>query len=82
MDHFAIEPKKCLANPADVPLFLSVRIVDEEINADSKLEGGAYGGNMTKNENRNKRNPVDHIYQYEQDSAKFAREFEENMVRF
>lgn len=93
LDHFAIEPKKCLANPVDVPFFLSVRIVDDEVvDADGNVESGGAGANNSigaansgmnnKNENQNRKNPVQHIYQYEQDAAKFARDFEENMVRF
>ncbi len=90
LDHFAIEPKKCLANPSDVPFFLSVRIVDDEVNSDvTKTEGstaqvgGPNGLNYEdQNENGHNKNPINHIYQYEQDAAKFAREFEENMVRF
>ena len=67
-----------------MPFFLSVRIVDDVIDSDVKVEGGADGGALggKKNANRNQKNPVEHIIQYEKDAARFAREFQENMVRF
>ena len=94
LDHFAVEPKKCLANPSDVPVFLSVRIVDDV--TDRQVEaaaggdggigaGGDQGSSACNNSNINgsgngSKKPVEHVlYQYERDAAVFAREFEEYM---
>ena len=95
MDHFAIEPKKCLANPSDVPVFLSVRIVDDDVLATtnsggtgttSNTNGGTIHTDVNDKDNmiqdQMEKNPIEHVFQYEKDAAGFAREFEESMVRF
>ena len=87
LDHFAVEPKKCLANPSDVPIFLSVRIVDTEITASSTGENTSEISNIINEQHTGKndtalRSSTEHVYQYERDAAKFAREFEDNMIRF
>ena len=82
LDHFAIEPKKCLANPSDIPLFLSVRIIDEvPTTSEGKVESKMDKSNSNDG-NKNQSNPTEQVYQYERDAAIFAREFEESMVRF
>ncbi len=79
-----MEPKKCLPNPSDVPVFLSVRIVDDNLtdgHVESNSDGGERGSNSGNNKNNyDSRKPAEHIlYQYERDAAVFAREFEESM---
>jgi hypothetical protein len=63
-----------------VPVFLSVRLIDD-LSGDLQVEDSTDA--ISKNlENQSKKNPIEHIYQYEKDAAGFAREFEESMVRF
>jgi hypothetical protein len=81
-----VEPKKCLINPSDVPVFLSVRIVDDDTTGGNHLDSHAAAGDKTENrssENHGKvKSSTEHLQKYERDAAVFATEFEANMVRF
>jgi hypothetical protein len=79
MNHFVYEPKKSTANPADIPFFLSVRLVDETYhdNKDDKDES-----NNIDDQDRGVKDPVAVLERYEHCAAQLVNDFEENMIRF
>jgi len=67
-------------DPSHIPFFLSVRIVDNDITEEKAIENE---GEENMNESfYTFKKPVETVHRYEKDAAEFAREFEENMVRF
>ena len=75
-----------MANPSDVPVFLSVRIVEDDVQTDTTVVENKKNGKGTQISDNDgsgsNRSPIDYVRQYEKDSAFFAREFEDNIVRF
>lgn len=49
-------------------------------SAETKEDGKQQ--NLDSHDREGLKSSVEHLYQYERDTADFAREFEENMVRF
>ncbi len=89
MNHFVYEPRKTTANPQDIPLFLSVRLVDdshveqqeedyemENDDAERKISGGK------RNTEETVRNPAELLTQYEKKAADLANNFAETMIRY
>lgn len=83
MNHFVYEPKKSTANPADIPFFLSVRLVDEinHDNGDDKNEDDSNNNNMD-DQDAGVKDPVAVLERYENCAAQLVNDFEENMIRF
>ena len=86
-EHFVYQPKKCPANPQDIPFFLSTRLEDTALENTTT--------SMAKdNDENDKQNilSVDEIDElkdasvvlssYEAEAAKLASRYEEKMIRF
>lgn len=69
MNHFVYEPRKCTANPQDIPFFLSVRLVDGNEEQKGEIESDC-------------RNAFVVLNKYEKEAADLANQYEENMIRF
>lgn len=78
MNHFVYEPRKSTANPQDIPLFLSVRLVDESKRENEKDEKEAVGGK----DGDTSSDPVKFLNEYEKRAAIMANKFAESMVRY
>lgn len=78
MNHFVYEPRKSTANPQDIPLFLSVRLVDESKRENEKDEKEAVGGK----DGDASSDPVEVLNEYEKRAAIMANKFAESMVRY
>ncbi len=80
MEHFVYVPRKSTANPQDIPFFLSTRI---EMSADNRNDNT---NNPTEDSSHAKyeinRDPVQLLAAYENNAARIASEYEENMIRF
>ena len=83
MEHFVYLPKQATANPQDIPFFLSTKL--DSSASDERTP--------TSSSNRKKKDstvqdllalgdPVQVLSKYEEQAAKLAQEYEEEMVRF
>mmetsp|Transcript_4019 Transcript_4019/g.6114 ORF Transcript_4019/g.6114 Transcript_4019/m.6114 type:complete len:143 (+) Transcript_4019:100-528(+) len=77
MNHFVYEPRQSPTNPQDIPMFLSVRLVDDgnTMDIESKVK-------EDRSAETDVGNPSEVLTQYEEKSADLANEFEESMVRY
>ena len=77
MNHFVYEPRQSPANPQDVPMFLSVRLVDDAntVDNESKVK-------EESNAEKDIGNPSEVLAMYEEKAADLANDFEESMVRY
>lgn len=81
MNHFVYEPKKSTANPADIPFFLSVRLVDDT-NHDNGNEKDDDGSTSMDDQDVGVKDPVAVLERYEKCAAQLVNDFEDNMIRF
>ena len=81
MEHFVYLPKKATANPQDIPFFLSTKLdssaSDERATTSSKKKK-----DTTVQDLLALGDPVQVLSRYEDQAAKLAQEYEEEMVRF
>lgn len=78
MEHFVYLPKRATANPQDIPFFLSTKL-DSSVSDDrtsSKKKDSTVQDLMALGD------PVQVLSKYEDQAAKLAQEYEEEMVRF
>jgi hypothetical protein len=74
LEHFVYVPKKSTANPQDIPFFLSTRLetpASDSHGKEDKDEPTSFVGD-----------PVLQLSTYENNAARLAAEYEDNMVRF
>lgn len=79
MEHFVYLPKRATANPQDIPFFLSTKLdvsaavttTDTKKKKDSTVQDLLALGD-----------PIKVLSKYEEQAAKLAQEYEEEMVRF
>ena len=83
MNHFVYEPKKSTANPADIPFFLSTRLVDEtnHDNGNDKNDDDDVSTSVDDLDVGVK-DPVAVLDRYEKCAAQLVNDFEDNMIRF
>ena len=65
-------------NPQDIPLFLSVRLVEEN----NKDKDTTHNEDSAVQSESGFNNPIEFLTRYEKNAADLANEFEDNMVRF
>eukprot|EP00591_Stephanopyxis_turris_P000524 CAMPEP_0195525484 /NCGR_PEP_ID=MMETSP0794_2-20130614/25978_1 /TAXON_ID=515487 /ORGANISM="Stephanopyxis turris, Strain CCMP 815" /LENGTH=93 /DNA_ID=CAMNT_0040655963 /DNA_START=228 /DNA_END=509 /DNA_ORIENTATION=- len=71
LEHFVYVPKKAVANPQDIPVFLSSRLASELNEEDRNSLNNAEAGDTVKV-----------VQQYEKSCAELAAKFEDSIVRF
>ena len=82
MKHLGCLSFLLIKNPQDIPVFLSVRLVDDSnkeqnSNTMEDSEENGIGDDLEK-----MKNSVARLTQYEKLAADLAKEFEQNMVRY
>ena len=84
MEHFVYLPKKATANPQDIPFFLSTKL-----DSSASDERASTSSSATKKKKDSTvqdllalGDPVQVLSKYEEQAAKLAQEYEEEMVRF
>ena len=81
MEHFVYLPKKATANPQDIPFFLSTKLdssaSDERLPTSTKKKKDSTVQDLLA-----LGDPVQVLSKYEEQAAKLAHEYEEEMVRF
>ncbi len=81
MEHFVYLPKKATANPQDIPFFLSTKLdssaSDERLPTSNKKKKDSTVQDLLA-----LGDPVQVLSKYEEQAAKLAQEYEEEMVRF
>mmetsp|Transcript_67163 Transcript_67163/g.75224 ORF Transcript_67163/g.75224 Transcript_67163/m.75224 type:complete len:147 (-) Transcript_67163:2364-2804(-) len=86
MEHFVYLPKRATANPQDIPFFLSTKLdsstSDDRITSSTKKSLSKKKKNTTVYELIALGDHVQVLSKYENEVAKLAQEYEENMVRF
>lgn len=85
LEHFVYVPKKCTANPQDIPFFLSTRLVDAAAQQDRQQhpDGDDPGGDGGDGAAAfSVKDPVKVLRQFEDAAADVSADFEANMVRF
>jgi hypothetical protein len=81
MEHFVYLPKKAVANPGDIPVFLSTRLEDEAAVATTTT--GATTGEIAEfSLDTDAVDTVKILADYENNAAALAAEYERTMVRF
>mmetsp|Transcript_28273 Transcript_28273/g.61557 ORF Transcript_28273/g.61557 Transcript_28273/m.61557 type:complete len:147 (+) Transcript_28273:105-545(+) len=82
LEHFVYVPKKCPANPQDVPFFLSTRLTA----GDASQVADASGGSDVKGNDADLaatiEDPVKALREFESTAAEVAADFESKMIRF
>lgn len=84
MEHFVYLPKKATANPQDTPFFLSTKL-DSSASDERALTSSSSSRkkkDSTVHDLLVLGDPVQVLSRYEEQSAKLAQEYEEEMVRF
>ena len=79
MEHFVYLPKRATANPQDIPFFLSTKLdssVSDDRISSAKKKDSTVQDLMALGD------PVQVLSKYEDQAAKLAQEYEEEMVRF
>lgn len=84
LEHFVYLPKRCPVNPQDIPFFLSTRLATA---TDAETSAGSGGGGGVSSETDDKmttfkEDPNKILRLYEEETAKMAFEFEENIIRY
>eukprot|EP00751_Fragilariopsis_kerguelensis_P050891 CAMPEP_0171040222 /NCGR_PEP_ID=MMETSP0736-20130129/44536_1 /TAXON_ID=186038 /ORGANISM="Fragilariopsis kerguelensis, Strain L26-C5" /LENGTH=147 /DNA_ID=CAMNT_0011487481 /DNA_START=75 /DNA_END=516 /DNA_ORIENTATION=- len=86
MEHFVYLPKRATANPQDIPFFLSTKLdsstSDDRITSSTKKSLSKKKKNTTVYELIALGDHVQVLSKYENEVAKLAQEYEENMVVF
>lgn len=83
LEHFVYLPKKCTVNPQDVPFFLSTRLADPPVVEDSSaIDGASSSTSSSSGAENNKEDPAKVLRVFEEETAKMAKEFERDMVRY
>eukprot|EP00978_Attheya_sp_CCMP212_P022718 scaffold68194_cov58-Attheya_sp.AAC.5 len=80
LEHFVYEPRKCTANPQDIPFFLSTRLTTVDTVPDETSKTNAKVDQVY--ESTEESDPAKVLKRYENRAAELAAEFEESMVRF
>ena len=84
MDHFVYLPKQATANPQDIPFFLSTKL-DTSTSDERTVSAGS--SSQKKKESTTEDllalgDPIQVLSKYEDQAAKLAQEYEEEMVPF
>jgi hypothetical protein len=84
MEHFVYVPRQSTANPQDIPFFLSTRI---EMSSDNKSDNKNDNSSNSPEDSSAAKfeisgDPVHLLAAYENNAARIASEYEENMIRF
>ena len=92
LEHFVYLPKKCPANPQDVPFFLSTRLTEVPTAATTTTNDNDEDKSNVENHPQQKKHekeagileedPTKVLRLYEEHATKLAAEFEENMIRY
>ena len=81
-EHFVYQPKKCPANPQDIPFFLSTRLADTSLD-NSMTNGDDDKQNIISVDEIDELKDASIILSsYEADAAQLASRYEEKMIRF
>jgi hypothetical protein len=84
MEHFVYLPKQATANPQDIPFFLSTKLdsAASDDRASSATSSSRKKKDSTVQDLLALGDPAKVLSKYEDQSAKLAQEYEEEMVRF
>jgi len=92
LEHFVYLPKRCPANPQDVPFFLSTRLTDtppakaaptiSDTKKDDDNESEQKGADDEVSQKGIEEDPTKTLRIYEEYAAKMAVEFEDSMIRY
>ena len=95
LEHFVYVPKKCTANPQDIPFFLSTRLTTDAQKQKADTASGADKDGTKKDEDdgeatatdiamgdANIEDPVKALKEFENVAAELAADYESKMLRF
>ena len=95
LEHFVYVPKKCTANPQDIPFFLSTRLTTDAQKQKADAASGADKDGTKKDEedgettatdvamgDANIEDPVKALKEFENVAAELAADYESKMLRF
>ena len=87
LEHFVYVPKKCTANPQDIPFFLSTRLTTDAQKQKADTASGADRDGTKKDEDvtmgdANIEDPVKALKEFENVAAELAADYESKMLRF
>ena len=96
LEHFVYVPKKCTANPQDIPFFLSTRLTTDAQKQKADTASGADKGGTKKDEEDGEttsaadvvmgdaeiEDPVKALKEFENVAAELAADYESKMLRF
>ena len=84
MEHFVYLPKRATANPQDIPFFLSTKLDSSASDDRTSLatSSSRKKKDSTVQDLLGLGDPIQVLSKYEDQAAKLAQEYEEEMVRF
>ena len=87
LEHFVYVPKKCTANPQDIPFFLSTRLTTTDASQQTVLSGssdtkGIDTDGIMEYGTATIEDPVNALRVFESTTAEVAADFESKTIRF
>jgi hypothetical protein len=82
LEHFVYVPKKCTANPQDIPFFLSTRLAAGDASKVADASGGSDVKSNDADQAATIEDPVKALREFESTAAEVAADFESKMIRF